>query len=105
GKAPKLQSNWEGPFSILKKFNDVVYFIQKTPRHRKKVVHADRLALFIERNVFNFKDLQREVCLSLRYEKVLREVPVAETHRHQQLTPSKRRFPIRFVPMVVWIFN
>ncbi|KMQ86489.1 krab-a domain-containing protein [Lasius niger] len=53
GKAPKLQSNWEGPFSILKKFNDVVYCIQKTPRHRKKVVHADRLAPFIERNVVN----------------------------------------------------
>ena len=49
GKAQKLQSNWEGPYSIVKKFNDVVYCIQRTVRHRKKVVHADRLAPFIER--------------------------------------------------------
>lgn len=53
GRAPKLQSNWEGPFFVLKKFNDVVYCIQKTPRHRKKVVHADRLAPFIDRNIVN----------------------------------------------------
>ncbi|GAB1869457.1 RNA-directed DNA polymerase [Camponotus japonicus] len=50
GKAPKLQSNWEGPYFIVKKFNDVIYCIQKTPRHRKKVVHADRLAPFLERD-------------------------------------------------------
>ncbi|KMQ92912.1 integrase core domain protein, partial [Lasius niger] len=45
GKAPKLQSNWEGPFQVVKKFSDVVYCIQKTPKHRKKVVHADRMKL------------------------------------------------------------
>lgn len=53
GKAPKLQSSWEGPFFIVKKLNDVVYCIQKTSKHRKKVVHADRLAPFIDRNVGN----------------------------------------------------
>lgn len=25
GKAPKLQSSWEGPFFIVKKLNDVLY--------------------------------------------------------------------------------
>lgn len=49
GKAPKLQSNWEGPYTIVKKLSDVVFCIRKTLRHRKKVVHADRLAPFIER--------------------------------------------------------
>jgi len=51
GKAPKLQSNCEGPYLIIKKLSDVVYCIQKSPRHRKKVVHADRLALFHERHI------------------------------------------------------
>jgi len=49
GKAQKLQSNWEGPYSVVKKFNDVVYCVQRIPRHKKKVVHADRLAPFLER--------------------------------------------------------
>ena len=49
GKAQKLQNNWEGPYLVVKKFNDVVYCIQRTARHRKKVVHADRLAPFLER--------------------------------------------------------
>ncbi|KMQ82085.1 integrase core domain protein, partial [Lasius niger] len=44
GKAQKLQSNWEGPYLIVKRLSEVVYCIQKTSRHRKKVVHADRLA-------------------------------------------------------------
>jgi len=51
GKAPKLQRNWEGPFTVIKKLSDVVYCIQKTLRHRKKVVHSDRLALFVERRL------------------------------------------------------
>ncbi|XP_011860227.1 PREDICTED: uncharacterized protein LOC105557572 [Vollenhovia emeryi] len=42
GKAPKLQRNWEGPYSIVRKLSDVVFCIQKTPKHRKKIVHADR---------------------------------------------------------------
>lgn len=29
GRAPKLQSNWEGPFIIVRKLSDVVYCIQK----------------------------------------------------------------------------
>ena len=53
GRTPKLQSNWEGPFQVVRKLNDVVYCIQRTPRHRKKVVHADRLAPFSERTLEN----------------------------------------------------
>ena len=51
GKAPKLQSNWEGPFFVVKKLNEVVYCIRKSLRHRSKIVHADRLAAFHERRV------------------------------------------------------
>lgn len=50
GRAPKLQSSWEGPYRITRKLSDVVFEIQESPRHRKKVVHADRLAPFLERH-------------------------------------------------------
>jgi len=49
GKAPKLQSNWEGPYEIVKRMNDVVYCIRKSKKHRNKIVHLDRLAPFYER--------------------------------------------------------
>jgi len=51
GRAPKLQRNWEGPFTVIRKLSDVVYCIQKTLRHQRKVVHSDRLALFVERRL------------------------------------------------------
>lgn len=50
GRAPKLQCDWEGPYLIIKKMSDVVFCIQKTPKHRKKIVHADRLAPFLKRD-------------------------------------------------------
>ncbi|XP_011859544.1 PREDICTED: uncharacterized protein LOC105557028 [Vollenhovia emeryi] len=45
GKAPKLQSSWEGPFLIDKKLSDVVFCIRKSPKHRCTVVHADRFSI------------------------------------------------------------
>jgi len=53
GRAPKLQSSWEGPYFIVKKLNDVVYCICKSNRSRNKIVHADRLANFVERKEIN----------------------------------------------------
>ena len=49
GRAPKLQSNWEGPYEVVRKINEVVYCIRKSKRHRNKIVHLDRLALYQER--------------------------------------------------------
>lgn len=51
GKTPKLQSNWENLYEIVKKISDVVYYIQKSQKHKKKIVHADRLANFHEREI------------------------------------------------------
>jgi len=51
GRAPKLQNSWEGPYFIVKKFNDVVYCICKPNRNKNKVIHADRLAPFVERKI------------------------------------------------------
>jgi len=45
GRCPKLQTNWEGPYRIVKKLNDVVYRIQScsSKRCKMKVVHFERL--------------------------------------------------------------
>lgn len=51
GKTPKLQSNWEGPYEVIKRLNDVVYCIRKLYRHKNKIVHLDRLAPFYERQI------------------------------------------------------
>ena len=53
GRPPKLQNNWKGLYKIIKKLNDIVFRIQKSKRHRNKVVHADRLAPYYERQVFD----------------------------------------------------
>ncbi|GBO33841.1 hypothetical protein AVEN_102448-1 [Araneus ventricosus] len=44
GLSPKLQQNWEGPYTIVKKLNDVVYRVQRSPNTKPKVIHINRLA-------------------------------------------------------------
>ncbi|KAF8778512.1 Retrovirus-related Pol polyprotein like [Argiope bruennichi] len=44
GLSPKLQTNWDGPYTVLKRLNDVVIRIQKSKNSRPRVVHCDRLA-------------------------------------------------------------
>ncbi|KAJ8973195.1 hypothetical protein NQ317_006500 [Molorchus minor] len=44
GRSPKLQKTWEGPNTVIKRINDLVYRIQQGPRTKMKVVHLDRLA-------------------------------------------------------------
>ena len=44
GRNPKLQSQWEGPYIVIKRINDVVYRIRKPSGGKPKVVHIDRLA-------------------------------------------------------------
>ncbi|GBO00093.1 hypothetical protein AVEN_23705-1 [Araneus ventricosus] len=43
GLSPKLQQNWEGPHTIVKKLNDVIYRVQRTPNAKPKVFHINRL--------------------------------------------------------------
>ena len=40
---PKLQRNWERPYVVIDKINDVTYRIRKGPKYKPKVVHQDRL--------------------------------------------------------------
>jgi hypothetical protein len=46
GKSPKLQSSWEGPYTVVIWINDVMYRIQKNPRSRMVVVHLDQPATY-----------------------------------------------------------
>ena len=50
GKSPKFQQDWEGPYRIIKKINDVIYRIQKGQRTKMKVIHVDRLAKYYGSN-------------------------------------------------------
>ncbi|GBL92230.1 Transposon Ty3-I Gag-Pol polyprotein [Araneus ventricosus] len=44
GLSPKLQQNWEGPYTVVKKLNDVVYRVQRSANTKPKVIHINRLA-------------------------------------------------------------
>ena len=46
GYSPKLQSSWEGPYTVIKEINDLIYRIQLSPRSKRKVVHVERLAKY-----------------------------------------------------------
>jgi hypothetical protein len=43
GLCPKLQRNWDGPYAVIDRINDVIYRIRKGPKYIPKVVHQDRL--------------------------------------------------------------
>ncbi|GBO31697.1 hypothetical protein AVEN_36944-1 [Araneus ventricosus] len=43
GLSPKLQQNWEGPYTIVKKLNDVIYRVQRSPNVKPRVIHINRL--------------------------------------------------------------
>ncbi|VDI21707.1 Hypothetical predicted protein [Mytilus galloprovincialis] len=51
GLCPKLQNNWEGPYIVVNKLNDVIYRIQKGPKTKPKVVHQDRLKPYLGEDV------------------------------------------------------
>ncbi|MBJ5584764.1 hypothetical protein JGG81_25530 [Salmonella enterica subsp. enterica serovar Typhimurium] len=44
GLSPKLQRNWDGPYKVIKKLNDVVYRVQRRSSSSYKFVHIDRIA-------------------------------------------------------------
>ncbi|GBN22650.1 hypothetical protein AVEN_237336-1 [Araneus ventricosus] len=39
----KLQQSWEGPYTVVKKLNDVVDRVQRSPKAKPKVIHINRL--------------------------------------------------------------
>ncbi|KAK3095582.1 hypothetical protein FSP39_016324 [Pinctada imbricata] len=47
GKNKKLSKPWKGPFVVTKKINDVIYKIQLNQKAKPKIVHHDRLKLYM----------------------------------------------------------
>jgi len=41
GLSPKLSSPWQGPFTVTKRINDLVYRVQLRPNTKPKVVHRN----------------------------------------------------------------
>ena len=58
GRSPKLQSNWEEPYTVKKRINDVVYRIQQEGQRKFKFVHLDRLPKYYFRDGLLVRDEQ-----------------------------------------------
>ena len=43
GRSPKLSRNWDGPYVVMNRINDIVVRIRKSLRANPKVVHVNRL--------------------------------------------------------------
>jgi len=43
GRSPKFQRNYSGPFLVVRQLGPVLYVVQKSPRSKEIVVHADKL--------------------------------------------------------------
>ncbi|GBM15772.1 Fatty acyl-CoA reductase wat [Araneus ventricosus] len=75
GLSPKLKQNWEGPYTVVKKLNDVVYRVQRSPNSKQKVIHINRLApyratdhnsmLLLKNNVLSLSTVI-ELCRKMR---------------------------------------
>ncbi|GFW96196.1 retrovirus-related Pol polyprotein from transposon 412 [Trichonephila clavipes] len=50
GLSPKLKTNWESPYTVLRRLNDVVVWIQKSPHSKRKVIHYNRLASYLSQD-------------------------------------------------------
>ncbi|KMQ83904.1 integrase core domain protein [Lasius niger] len=70
GKSPKLQSNWEGPYRIIKK-HSVVFGIRKSNRHKYKIVHSDRRILSNDGNKGKEKETKKTEKRNLKDEDCL----------------------------------
>ncbi|KAL3851759.1 hypothetical protein ACJMK2_015470 [Sinanodonta woodiana] len=53
-KCKKLQCNWDSPYLITCKLNDVLYRVQKDRRSKPKVVHSDRLRPYLSQDKPNW---------------------------------------------------
>lgn len=60
GLSPKLELNWNGPYTVLKKLNDFMIRIQKSLTSKPSVIHYDRLA-----PLYNLK-LNSQTMISLK---------------------------------------
>ena len=52
GLTPKLQSNWEGPYTILQRLSAVTFKLGDGTPKRPRIVHVDRLWAAVEEGHF-----------------------------------------------------
>ncbi len=43
GLSPKLQHPWQGPYTVTKRINDLIYRVQLGPKAKPKVIHRNLL--------------------------------------------------------------
>ena len=89
GLAPKLQSSWEGPYTVKTALSDVTYRLQGGPRNRVVVVHVDRLCPYHDTGQFTWdsvegagedRDLASDPLPLSDDDSVARDVPVLGTN-------------------------
>ena len=51
GLNPKLQRPWKGPFKLIDTLNDILYRVERSPRHRSRVVNHDKVRMYTGRNL------------------------------------------------------
>ncbi|GFS57444.1 RNase H domain-containing protein [Trichonephila clavipes] len=54
GFPPNLQTNWEGPYTVLKKLNDVVVRIQKSPHSKNRRKYQTAFSRFVSGHIKAF---------------------------------------------------
>ena len=58
GRTPKLQTNWEGPYTVKKRINNVFYRIQQEGQQKFNFVQLDHLAKYYFRDGLPLRDKQ-----------------------------------------------
>jgi len=79
GLSPKLQSPWEGPYTIIEALSDVTYRISPGEGRRRRVVHVDRLARYAGPGNFTWGELQGDAELEESDTASQSEPPAAES--------------------------
>ena len=107
GLSTKLRLPWEGPFLVLGKLSDVHYRIQRSPRSKCKVVHADNLKLYTGPRLEAWKDTAEgvrkedvmvEAAADIRLPELpemIAEEPEVQVEEDEQLADLPRRNPQR----------
>ena len=84
----------KGPFLVTERINDVIYRIKRSPRAKPKVVHHDRLKLYIGEQTFSLTQISK--CQGLkkkqtnkRTNKYTKETQIAENFGMVEIAFSK----------------
>ena len=53
GVSPKLSCDWEGPYLVLKRVNELLYRVRKSANAKPRVVHRNRLWRYLGDTIDN----------------------------------------------------